>query len=98
MDFCDCPLELGYPRIGNGIATRAVYRTSATNAERSRHPTKDKQRLVVSVIAYESLPWALSPILLAGRDCVGWQSVIVDDYHMSLPRIELGNINYAADR
>src|SRR6267142_1355014 len=28
------------------------------HAERSRHHTKDKQRFVVSVIAYDSLPWA----------------------------------------
>jgi hypothetical protein len=38
-------------------------------AERSRHHTKDKQRLVVSVVAYDSLPGhqRFPTLCLAGR-------------------------------
>jgi len=38
-------------RVGAGRGERSDHR-----AKRSRHHTKDKQRLVVSVVAYDSLP------------------------------------------
>jgi hypothetical protein len=43
-------------RSENSAPTIAVRRTYATNAKRSRHHTEDKQRFVVSVVAYDSLP------------------------------------------
>jgi hypothetical protein len=48
--------QSGCPPIENSAPTVAEQRTYATNAERSRHHTEDKQRFVVSVVAYDSLP------------------------------------------
>jgi transposase len=53
------------------VFDKSARETYATNAERSRHHTEDKQRFVVSVVAYDSLPGHQDfiPAILSATGC-----------------------------